>query len=79
MRAYLARQRTWLTVERLPAYAPDLNPVELVWGNLKSRELANRCAVDLSDLRPPLHAGCARVRRQPQLARAFLKHAGLGL
>jgi DDE superfamily endonuclease len=28
MRAYLARQRTWLTVERLPDYAPELNPVE---------------------------------------------------
>src|SRR5712691_1509207 len=28
MLAYLARQRTWLTVERLPAYAPELSPVE---------------------------------------------------
>jgi hypothetical protein len=28
MRAHLAGQRAWLTVERLPAYAPDLNPVE---------------------------------------------------
>src|SRR6266851_1112145 len=27
MRAYLARQRPWLQVERLPAYAPDLTPV----------------------------------------------------
>ena len=37
MRAYLARQRGWLTVERLPGYAPELNPVEQVWGNLKRR------------------------------------------
>jgi hypothetical protein len=28
MRAHLAAQRHWLTVERLPAYAPELNPVE---------------------------------------------------
>jgi hypothetical protein len=28
MRAWLATQRHWLVVERLPAYAPDLNPVE---------------------------------------------------
>jgi transposase len=28
MRAWLDRQRDWLTVERLPAYAPELNPVE---------------------------------------------------
>ena len=31
MRAFLATQRDWLVVERLPAYAPDLNPVEALW------------------------------------------------
>src|SRR5207237_5965272 len=41
MRAYLARQRGWLHVERLPGYAPELNPIEQVWGNVKMRELAN--------------------------------------
>jgi transposase len=30
MRAVLARQRGWLTVERLPAYALELNPIEPV-------------------------------------------------
>jgi transposase len=35
MRAHLAAQRAWLTVERLPAYAPELNPVEFLWANLK--------------------------------------------
>jgi hypothetical protein len=28
MRAWLHTQRSWLVVERLPAYAPELNPVE---------------------------------------------------
>jgi DDE superfamily endonuclease len=28
--------RSWLTVCRLPPYAPELNPVEPVWSNLKS-------------------------------------------
>jgi transposase len=77
MARYLAGQRAWLTVEPLPAYAPELNPIEQVWGNVKTRELANVCAPDLAALRPPLHAGFARVRRQPQLAFAFLQHAGL--
>ncbi|MFE9207480.1 transposase [Micromonospora sp. NPDC007230] len=27
----LAAARPWLTVIRLPAYAPDLNPTEGVW------------------------------------------------
>ena len=77
MAAYLARQRAWLTVERLPGYAPDLNPIGQLWGNVKTRELANVCAPTLAALRSPLHAGCARVRRHPQLAFAFLRHAGL--
>ena len=79
MRAYLTTQRAWLRVERLPAYAPDLNPVELVWGNVKTRELANHCAPDLDALRHPLRVGLGRVRRHPTLAHSFLRHAGLSL
>ena len=43
MQAFLRKQRRWLVVERLPAYAPDLNPIEKVGGNLKGTELANYC------------------------------------
>ncbi len=43
MQAFIKSQRHWLVVERLPAYAPDLNPVEQIWGNLKGGELANLC------------------------------------
>ncbi|MFD7532003.1 transposase [Streptomyces sp. NPDC059849] len=32
MRAWAAEQ-DWLTLERLPAYAPELNPVELLWSS----------------------------------------------
>ena len=44
MSDWVAMQRHWLSVERLPGYAPDLNPIENVWGNLKSQELANLCS-----------------------------------
>jgi len=77
MRAYLARQRGWLTVEPLPGYAPELNPIEQVWGNLKGRELANVCARDLQALHAPLRAGCRRVRQSSTLPFSFLRHAGL--
>ncbi len=39
MRQYLGEQRHWLEMERLPAYTPELNPVEGLWGNLKGRDL----------------------------------------
>jgi len=54
MTAYLATQRSWLTIERLPGYAPELNPTELVWGNVKGRELANLCADNLPGWGRPL-------------------------
>jgi hypothetical protein len=40
MKAWITSQHGWLTVERLPGYAHDLNPAELVWGNVKAGELA---------------------------------------
>jgi transposase len=78
MRTYLAGQRHWLTVERLPGYAPDVNPVESVFGNVKGRELANHCGPALATLATALRTGLGRVRRRPQLARAFVRRAGLG-
>jgi putative transposase len=77
MQTYLRTQRAWLTVERLPGYAPDLNPAELVWGNVKGRELANLCADNLGEVEHELRAGLRRVRRSPTLALAFLRHTGL--
>lgn len=77
MKTFLASQEKWLTVEFLPGYSPDLNPVEMLWGNVKGQELANLCADDLGVVAVALRRGMARVRAREELARAFLKHAGL--
>jgi hypothetical protein len=58
---YLLQQRDGLTVLRLPGYAPGLNPVETLWGNIKGQELANRCAEDLEELDAAVRSGMARV------------------
>ena len=42
-------QRFWLVVERLPAHAPELNPVEGLWSSLKAVELANLCGPTLAE------------------------------
>ena len=47
---WVASQRDWLSIERLPGYAPDLNPTEQVWGSMKSTELANLCADTIGEL-----------------------------
>ena len=41
VRDYVAGTNGRVEVERLPAYAPELNPVEYMWGHLKTHEIAN--------------------------------------
>jgi transposase len=50
VRQYLKSLRGKIWVERLPAYAPELNPVEYLWGYWKQHELPNLCARDLWQL-----------------------------
>lgn len=77
MTAYLHGQRRWLTVERLPGYAPELNPVEYLWGNVKGQELANLCVDNLGHAAAALSSGMARVRQSQHLCFGFLRTAGL--
>ncbi len=77
MRDWLQRQHPWLCIEWLPGYAPELNPLEPLWGNIKGQELANHCAGDLRAATAALRKGLARLRRSEDLLSAFLRHAGL--
>jgi hypothetical protein len=79
MRAWLNRQRSWLVVERLPAYAPELNPVEGLWSSLKAVELANLCGPTLAAVIAQTHRGIDRVRHTPHLAYSFLRRTGLSV
>ena len=49
MRAFIAAHTDWLTVIRLPAYAPELNPTEGAWSHLK-RGLGNCAATGIDQL-----------------------------
>lgn len=79
MAAWLRRQRRWLVVEPLPGYAPDLNPVEGIWGNLKGRELANLCADQVGEVEQAAIAGLDRIGTDAELCFALLRHCGLSL
>ena len=81
MQAFIASQRHWLVVERLPAYAPELNPVEGLWSNLKGKggELANLAVPTLGEVIEQAHRGVARVRGAPHLAYSFLRRTGLSV
>ena len=79
MRAWLRRQRSWLVVEPLPGYAPDLNPVEALWANLKGVELANLAGDTLNEVITAAERGIQRIRDTHWLAYSFLRHCGLSL
>ena len=66
-----------LHLERLPAYAPELNPDEGVWQQLKGVELCNVCCVDLPHLHQELRDAVTRVRRKPRIIQGYFQGAGL--
>jgi hypothetical protein len=76
MKQYLESQHSWLQIETLPGYSPDLNGVEDLWSNIKGQELANRCVAGLGKAEASVSSGMGRVR-QPMLPFSFLPHAGL--
>jgi hypothetical protein len=77
MRDCIRTQRSWLVVERLPAYAPELNPVKGLWPSLKAIELANLTSPSPAEVVDQAHRGIQRVRHTPYLPYSFLRHAGL--
>jgi transposase len=64
-------------VERLPAYAPELNPGEGLWPQLKGVELRHVCCFDIPHLRRELRDAVKRVRRRPHLINSFFRGAKL--
>lgn len=62
---YIASSSGHLAVERLPAYAPELNPVEYMWAQLKTHEIANLIATKAWELSFEATAALRRMRRRP--------------
>ena len=58
------RQRTWLTVEWLPRYAPELNDIELAWRDLKRHHLAHRSFTDAQQLEAAIHQSVIDMNRE---------------
>lgn len=65
-----------LHLERLPGYAPDLNPDEGIWNYLKRVELKNRCCADLAELDHELRRAKERLRHKRDVIRACSVQCG---
>lgn len=75
MRTLIAA-RPWLQVYQPPAYAPDLNPAENVWSNLR-RSLANLAAGTVANLARTTRNRLKRMQYHTGLIEGFLASTGL--
>jgi len=78
VRAYLA-EHPEIWTERIPAYAPELNPDELVWAWTKYSRLGNLAAQHTDWLRDYIIHEFAYIRSHPDLIESFIEKTNLPL
>lgn len=72
IKEFLARKKGRIHLVALPGYSPELNPVELLWSQLK-RELKNRVFLSLADLAEVLKEKIEEVRKDKELLISFFQ------
>lgn len=77
VRRYVDATRGAIQIEFLPAYAPELNPVEYLFGYLKPHELGNFGPKDFHQLSDYARRRLRSMQRRPTLVVAFWKQAEL--
>ncbi|MFB6906318.1 IS630 family transposase [Streptomyces bacillaris] len=78
VREWAAGQKSWLRIVRLPPYAPELNPVELLWKIVKDL-LANRAFRSIRELAEVVDAALGKIKNEPHLLHGFLAGTRLAL
>lgn len=76
---YVESQNGAIQLERLPAYAPELNPVEYIWSYLKCHEVVHFCPHDFGELTTFARRRLASMQRRSKLVASFWKQAELAL
>lgn len=78
-RYFEAAHPTWFEWEWLPAYAPELNPVEQCWNHTKYADLANFIPHDVAHLHREVARSIRTQQHNQPLLRSFFKYAKLKL
>ena len=60
-----------IRLHRLPAYAPELNPQEHLWDELREKEFPNRVFSDMAGVVRTLKAGLPRLASDPNRLRSI--------
>ena len=75
VREYIESQRSWLRVERYPAYAPELSPVEFIWSPMKANDLGNVPPKGFKHLKRMVRKSFKRIRADKTLLKSCLRKA----
>lgn len=68
---------TWLRIEWLPPYAPDLNPTEQCWNHSKNVDLGNYLPDNTEQLSAAVRKSFTQQRNNQPLLRSFFQTAQL--
>lgn len=74
---FIRHRRDRLRVEELPAYSPELNPCEYLFGNVKGHQLPNFCPRTTKELRTVSYRKLYRMKNNQALVEGFWRAAGL--
>lgn len=77
--AWLRGPRRRVRAHLLPPYAPELNPVELIWGHAKMNPMANFAPAELQELLRQTQRVTLDIAGNQPLLRSFIRHCALPL
>lgn len=70
---FLRENRHRIEAHYLPTYAPELNPAEGLWAQMKAHELRGFAAHHLGELKEAVRLAVMRIRAKRWLVRSFFK------
>jgi len=77
VKEHIAKCKDWLTVERFPAYAPELNPPEYLFSAIKRKDLANLPSVSVDHIAHKIESAVDRLADKQAIIQGFLRASGL--
>jgi transposase len=77
VKEFLAEKPGKIRLEQLPAYSPELNPIELLWAYLK-KKMANHIFLNLDQLYQAICEELNHIKNNRKLIQSFFKKKSVG-
>jgi len=70
---FVLKNKSWLRIEKIPAYSPELNPSEGLWGFVKTKKMNGSTEKDKKGLRKKTKLVMSRLKKRPERIASFFK------